>query len=84
MLLAGETPAPRGGLLLAGWEPVTGLFVKWAPAWLVQMVAAFSFMPHFESIQRGVIDLVDISYFISMMIFMLFATHIVLNGRKSA
>ena len=71
-------------LLLAGWEPVTGLFVKWAPAWLVQTVAAFSFMPHFESIQRGVIDLVDIAYFVSMMVFMLFATHIVLEGRKSA
>ena len=71
-------------LVLAGWPPVTGIFVKWAPNWLVDAVAALSFMPHFESIQRGVIDLRDIAYYVSVMIFMIAATHVVLDNRKSA
>jgi len=71
-------------LLFAGWDPIIGFFVKWAPNWLVEGVAAFSFMPHFESIQRGVIDLKDIAYYVSVMAFMVFATHIVLDNRKSA
>ena len=70
-------------LVIAGWPPVTGLF-KWAPAWLIDGVAAFSFMPHFESIQRGVIDIRDIAYYASVMVFMVIATHVVLENRKSA
>lgn len=71
-------------LLLAGWEPITGFFVRWAPGWLVNAVASISFMPHYESMQRGVIDLQDIAYYVSVMVLMIFATHIVLDNRKSA
>ncbi len=71
-------------LLLAGWEPITGFFVRWAPDWLVRAIASFSFMPHYDSMQRGVIDLQDITYFVSVMVLMIFATHIVLDNRKSA
>lgn len=71
-------------LLLAGWDPVVRYFVRWAPNWLVEGIASFSFMPHFESMQKGVIDLRDIGYFLSVVIFMLFATNVVLDNRKSA
>jgi ABC-2 type transport system permease protein len=71
-------------LLLAGWPPVTDLFVRWAPNWLVNAVAAFSFMPHFESMQRGVIDVRDVAYYVSVIAFMFAATHVVLENRKSA
>ena len=71
-------------LVLAGWEPVIGFFVGWAPNWLVEGVASFSFMPHFESMQRGVIDLGDVSYYLSVIVFMIFATHVMLDNRKSA
>ena len=71
-------------LLLAGWEPITGFFVRWAPGWLVTAVASISFMPHYDSMQRGVIDLQDIAYYVSVMVLMIFATHLVLDNRKSA
>jgi ABC-2 type transport system permease protein len=71
-------------LLLGGWPPVTSLFVRWAPAWFVEAVAAFSFTPHFQSLQRGVIDARDVAYYLSVMVFMIVATHIVLTGRRSA
>ncbi len=72
-------------LLISGWPPVTRIFLEWnAPAWLVDGVAALSLMPHFESIQRGVIDLRDIVYYLSVMTLMIMATHVVLDNRKSA
>ncbi|MBU4201332.1 MAG: ABC transporter permease [Verrucomicrobia bacterium] len=71
-------------LLLAGWPPVTDLVARWAPDWLVQGVAAFSFMPHYEAFQKGVLDIRDFAYYFSIMIFMLFGTNLVLENRKSA
>ena len=71
-------------LLLAGWPPVTDILARWAPTWLVETVAAFSFMPHFDSIQRGVLDLRDLIYYVSVITFMLFAAHLVIDNRKSA
>jgi len=71
-------------LLLAGWPPVTDLMVRWAPEWLVRGVAAFSFMPHYEAFQKGVLDLRDFAYYFSVMVFMLFGTHLVLENRKAA
>lgn len=71
-------------LLLAGWPPVTDLMVRWAPEWLVRGVAAFSFMPHYDAFQKGVLDLRDFAYYFSVMVFMLFGTHLVLENRKAA
>jgi ABC-2 type transport system permease protein len=76
-------------LLLAGWPPVTDLLIRVTQDhtslnWLVTGVASLSFMPHYESIQRGVIALRDLAYYASVIIFMLFATHLVLENRKAA
>jgi ABC-2 type transport system permease protein len=71
-------------LLLAGWPPVTDLLVRWAPDWLVNGVAAIGFMPHYEASQKGILDSRDIAYYLSVIAFMLFGTHVVLENRKSA
>ena len=68
-------------LILAGFQPVTDLLAQWAPGWLVDAVAAFSFMPHYEAMQRGVLDARDFVYFASVTGFMLFLTHLVLGNR---
>jgi ABC-2 type transport system permease protein len=68
-------------LILAGFQPVTDLLARWAPEWLVDGVAAFSFMPHYEAMQRGVLDLRDVVYFASVTGFMLFLTQLVLDNR---
>ncbi len=71
-------------LILAGFPPVTDLLGRLFPQWpaLVDGVAAFSFVTHFESLQRGVIDLRDLFYFASVIGFMLFATHVAIESRK--
>ena len=68
-------------LILAGFQPVTELLARWAPAWVVDGVAAFGFMPHYEAMQRGVLDLRDFLYFGSATGFMLFLTQLVLANR---
>lgn len=71
-------------LILAGFAPVTDLLSRIAPIWLVDGIAAFSFMSHFETLQRGVLDLRDLVYFASVIGFMLFATHVVLQQKAAA
>lgn len=71
-------------LVLAGWPPVTDFFVKWAPAWLINAIASVSFMPHYEAIQRGVIDIKDVVYFLSVVALAGFCTYTVLENRKTA
>ena len=69
--------------VLAGWSPVTDALSGWAPLWLVDIISGFSFMTHFASLSRGVIDLRDIVYFLSLMGFMLFANGVVLQNRRT-
>ena len=70
-------------LILAGWPPVTEMFASWLPVRVVEAIASFSFMYHYEWMQRGVIHLRDIVYFASIIVFMLLATQVVLENRKS-
>jgi len=71
-------------LIIIGWPPVTNYLTNWAPAWLIDAVAAFSLMTHYEAMQRGVIDLIDVTYYLSVMVFFLTATHVVVDSRKSS
>ena len=68
-------------LILAGFNPVTDLMVRWASPAFVDTVAAFSVVTHFDGFQKGVIDSRDLAYFLSVIGFSLFATSIVLRNR---
>ncbi len=70
-------------LILAGWPPVTDLLVQWAKPWFVDGVAAFSVMTHFESIQKGVLDSRDILYFLSVIVFSLFTTGVIIRAHRA-
>lgn len=70
-------------LVLAGWPPVTYFFSGWAPSWVTDFLAGLSFMTHYESIQRGVLDIRDIVYFISVIVFMLSLTGVILQNYRN-
>jgi len=70
-------------LILAGYEPVTGLLSRFASPRVVEVVAAFSVMTHFEGFQRGVLDTRDIAFFASVMGFALFATGVVIRNQRA-
>ena len=69
--------------LLAGFPLVLDLFRSWAPQVLIDAVASLSFLTHFESIAKGVIDLRDLLYFAMLIGFFLLATAIALELRKA-
>jgi ABC-2 type transport system permease protein len=70
-------------LLLAGFPIVLDLFRSWLPQVLTDAVASLSFLTHFESIQKGVLDLRDLLYFAMLIGFFLLATTITLELRKA-
>jgi ABC-2 type transport system permease protein len=70
-------------LILAGFNPVTDLMVRWASPAMVDTVAAFSVVTHYDGFQRGVIDTRDLFYFLSVIGFALFATGVILRGHRA-
>jgi ABC-2 type transport system permease protein len=68
-------------LILAGFSPVTDLLVRWASPALVDTVAAFSVVTHFDGFQKGVVDSRDLLFFLSVIGYALFATGVVLRNR---
>ena len=70
-------------LTVAGSPIVLGLFQGWAPEWLVRGVTQVSFLGHFSAITRGVIDMRDLVYFLSVMIAFLGANAILVDLEKA-
>ena len=69
--------------LLSGYPLVLDAFASWAPQAVVDAVASLSFLRHFESIAKGVIDIRDLLYFAMLIAIFLLATAIVLDVRKA-
>jgi ABC-2 type transport system permease protein len=70
-------------LLLSGFSMVLDLFSGWAPQALVDAIASLSFLTHFESISKGIIDVRDLVYFGLLIGVMLYANAIVLELKKA-
>ena len=70
-------------LLLSGFPLVLGFFQGWAPQVFIDAIASLSFLTHFNSISKGVIDLRDVIYFVTLIGFWLYANTIVIEHKKS-
>lgn len=70
-------------LILAGWGPALNMLGQFAPTWLVNTISAFSVMTHFASIQNGVIDSRDLLFFLSVMVFALFTTAVIVRAHQA-
>ena len=71
------------GFLVSGLPMVMDLFSNWAPQSLLDAIADFSFLAHFGTISRGVIDLRDLVYFALVIVVWLLANTIVLELKKA-
>lgn len=69
--------------ILAGFPMVLDFFASWAPQPIVEAISSFSFLTHFRSIVRGVIDVRDIVYFFSLIFFFLFCNALVIENNKA-
>ncbi len=72
-------------LILVGYPPVTGFLyqVVGMSQPMVEMVAAFSVMTHFEALQRGVLDSRDFIFFLSVIGFSLFTTGVIIRSHRA-
>lgn len=70
-------------LILVGFSPVTDLLSRWASPWLVEAVARFSVLTHYDGFQKGVLDSRGVLYFLSVMAFTLFATGVVIRNHRA-
>jgi ABC-2 type transport system permease protein len=70
-------------LTVSGTSTVLGLLRGWAPEGLINAVAAASIFGHFTAITRGVIDLRDLVYFLSLMVAFLAANAILVDLKKA-
>jgi len=69
--------------ILSGFPLVLDFFSGWTPQIIVNAISSFSFLTHFNAISKGVIDLRDIIYFLSLMAFWLFVTAILIEMKKA-
>jgi gliding motility-associated transport system permease protein len=69
-------------LLLAGFSPVIQFLSGWASPAIIQFVAACSVITHFENFQKGVLDSRDVIFFLTLIIFSLFTTAVILRGHR--
>jgi len=68
---------------VSGSSLVLGFLTGWAPESVLTWVTNFSFLQHFSAIVRGVIDLRDAVFFVSVMAFFLFANAIAVELTKA-
>ncbi len=71
------------GFVLSGFPLVLEFFSVWAPDFLVQAVSSFSFLSHSNAISEGVIESRDIVFFVSLIVFWLFANVVVIDLKKA-
>ena len=71
-------------LIAAGTQTVIGLFQGWAPEAVIHAVVGASLFGHFTAITRGVLDLRDIVYFVSIIVAFLGAGAVLVDLTKAA
>ncbi|MEZ5446514.1 MAG: ABC transporter permease subunit [Gammaproteobacteria bacterium] len=71
-------------IILSGYSIVLDFFRAWAPQPVVDAIGSFSFLTHFDSIKKGVIDARDVLYFGTLIAFWLYANTLVINVKKAS
>lgn len=69
--------------ILSGFPLVLDFFTGWAPEAIIEAVSSFSFLTHFEAINKGVVDLRDVIFFVSLIAFWLFANAVLIEAKKA-
>jgi len=70
--------------ILSGFPMVLDIFQSWAPQAVLDAIASFSFLTHFTSIKKGVIDIRDVIYFSALIIFWLYVNVVVVEAKKAS
>jgi ABC-2 type transport system permease protein len=69
--------------VVSGSNIVLDAFKSWAPTLVIDTVASFSFLSHFEAMAKGVIALNDVGYFLLVTLSWLFAGLVIIDQKKA-
>lgn len=69
--------------VVSGSNIVLDAFKDWAPSMVIDTVASFSFLTHFESIAKGVLALNDVGYFLISISIWLYASLLIIERKKA-
>ena len=69
--------------IVSGFPLVLDAFSAWAPQGVLDAIASLSFLTRFEAISKGVIDLRDLLYFVTLIAAWLAATAVVVDLKKA-
>jgi ABC-2 type transport system permease protein len=69
--------------MMSGLDIVLGFFTNWAPAYIVDLVASMSFLTHFQTITKGVVEVPSMVFFLSMMAVCLFINVQIVELKKA-
>jgi ABC-2 type transport system permease protein len=70
--------------LMSGVDLILAAFRPWAPPLVVDTVASFSFITHFNQLMKGVIDLSTLLFFASLIILCLVIDALLVDLKKAA
>lgn len=70
--------------LVSGLPMVLDVFGGWAPDPLVEAIANLSFLTHFNNLQKGMVALSDIVYFLAVIVLWLWINRIVIESKREA
>lgn len=69
--------------VLSGFPVVLNFFTGWMPEPIVEAISSFSFLTHFNSISKGVIEVRDAIFFCSVIVFFLFLNAVAIEHYKA-
>lgn len=70
-------------LVMSGLELVLNTLRAWTPQFVVSAVSSMSFLSHFERISKGVVNVSSLVFFLSLIVFALFANRILVELKKA-
>ena len=69
--------------LMAGLDIILSVFKSWAPAIIINIISSLSILSNFQQITKGVIDLRELIFFISMILGFLFVNKYLIELTKN-
>ena len=69
---------------VSGLPIVLNFFSAWTPQALLDTIASFSFLTHFNDLSRGVIDLRDLVFFGSLIIGALLLNTVIVDAKRGS
>ena len=70
-------------LILIGFTPITDLIGRYASPRVVETIGTFGVLTHFDGFNRGVLEVNGVLYFLSIIVFALFVTAVLIRNRRN-